>query len=305
MPVDWSRLKLFKAVAEAGSLTEAARRLGMSQPALSRQIQQIEAEAGAALFHRHARGLALTHEGEQLLAASRDMAERMDAAERAIQVSRNRPTGEIRLTTTVSFGSTWLMTALAPFLARYPELKLRLILADDDLDLAQRQADVAIRFHAPKQADLMQRPLASVTQHICASPEYLARHGAPETVEALDHHRLIAYGDQAPPPIRDVNWLLRVGRGGGGEREPVLTVNNLYGVMQAAEAGIGLAVLPSYLLRYSGRLVTVLGHVTGPTFQVYFVYPGELRRSVRIAVLRDFLVDVMKPEALMLNTSLH
>ena len=99
--LDWEKLRLFDTVAEAGSFTEAARRLHMSQPALSRQIAALEDSLGAKLFHRHARGLAMTHEGEQLRAATADMHERIDKAAQAIDVSRDRPTGAIRLTTTV------------------------------------------------------------------------------------------------------------------------------------------------------------------------------------------------------------
>ena len=94
MQLDWERLRLFHAVAEAGSFTEAARRLHMSQPALSRQIQGLEASINAKLFHRHARGLAMTHEGEQLHQATRDMAEAVDRTQASIEASRDRPTGE-------------------------------------------------------------------------------------------------------------------------------------------------------------------------------------------------------------------
>lgn len=297
MSIDWSRLRLFNVVADAGSLTEGARRLNMSQPALSRQIQHLEQEAGAALFHRHARGLALTHEGEQLLAASREMTDRVDRVERAIQASRGRPTGEIRLTTTVAFGTVWLMRVIAPFMERYPDIRLRVVLSDDDLDLSTRAADVALRFHAPHQADLIQRPLAMVTQQICASPDYIARHGAPATLDELDHHQIIAYGDQAPQPMRSVNWLLTVGKA-GRERSPVITVNNQYGVLRAVEQGLGIAVLPTYLIRTSGKLSIVLPEIAGPPFQIYFVYASELRGSVRVAALRDFLAGVITTAAL-------
>lgn len=302
MNLDWDKLKLFKSVAEAGSLTEAARRLNMSQPALSRQMTALEQALGAGLFHRHARGLALTHEGEQLLVTARGMAEDLERLGRAIDVSRDLPTGEIRLTTTVSFGSTWLVQALRGFFDAYPDIQLNMVLSDDELDLASRQADVAIRFHPPQQADLIQRRMARCTQHICASPEYLERHGTPQSAADLGRHRLIAYGDLTPAPIKDVNWLLHAGLD-HGERQPTLLVNTILGLLQAVEAGLGIAVLPSYLLRFSRTAVPILQHMTGPTFQIYMAYPSALRTSKRIAALRDYLVPRLTTQALALPDS--
>jgi len=295
--LDWEKLRLFHVVAEAGSFTEAAKRLHMSQPALSRQVQALEAQLGAKLFHRHARGLAMTHEGEQLHDATREIHERIDRTQQGIEFSRERPTGEIRLTTTVSFGSTWLARQLRDFLDIYPDINVDLVLSDDDLDLSKREADVAIRFHEPHQSDHIQRTLAPVRYWLCASPEYLAKHGEPQTAEELDRHRIVAYGSLAPNPIRSVNWILDVGHS-GPPRVPVLTVNNIFGLLQAAEAGIGIAALPSYLIRFSGKVRPILPGTRGPVFRTFFVYPPELRRSVRVAVLRDFIVKRMTPELL-------
>ncbi|MCH8685754.1 LysR family transcriptional regulator [Sphingosinicellaceae bacterium A1X5R2] len=177
--MDWEKLRLFHVVAEAGSFTEAAKRLHQSQPALSRQIQALGSTLGAALFHRHARGLALTHEGEQLLEAARLVNERIDSVERSILATRTRPSGELRVTTTVSFGSTWLVKHMHDFLDMYPDIRINMLLSDDDIDLSTRQADVALRFHEPKQSDLIQKHLADTPYYICASPKYLERFGAP------------------------------------------------------------------------------------------------------------------------------
>lgn len=295
--LDWEKLRLFDTVAEAGSFTEAARRLHMSQPALSRQVAALEESLGAKLFHRHARGLAMTHEGEQLRAATADMHERIDKAAQAIDASRDRPTGTIRLTTTVSFGSTWLARQLGDFLDLYPDISVHLMLTDADLDLAKREADVAIRFHRPFQSELMQRPLAEIRHHLVASPDYIARHGEPESIADLDHHRLIAYGDAAPDYLKGINWILELGHE-GHPRAAALTINNSHGVLQAVEAGAGIAALPTYLIRSSGRVKVVLPNVEGPVFRTFFTYPVELRRSVRIGALRDFLLSRMTNAAL-------
>lgn len=292
MNLDWDKLRLFEVVAEAGSFTEAARRLHMSQPALSRQIGALEDQVGAKLFHRHARGLAMTHEGEQLRAATHDMTDRLERARDAIDASRDRPTGEIRLTTTVSFGSTWLARQLGDFLDAFPDINVQLVLADHDVDLAKREADVAIRFHPPFQAELVQKPLFPIRHYLCASAEYLERHGVPRTVADLDQHRLIAYGDAAPEFLKGINWALELGHE-GAPRLPALTINNSAGVLMAVEAGAGLAALPSYLIRFSGKVKVVLPQLEGPVFRTFFTYPVELRRSLRVAALRDFLLARM------------
>ncbi len=292
MNLDWEKLRLFETVAEAGSFTEAARRLHMSQPALSRQIAALEADMGAKLFHRHARGLATTHEGEQLRSATHDMQDRLERARLAIDASRDRPTGEIRITTTVSFGSTWLARQLGDFLDIYPDISVRLILTDADLDLAKREADVAVRFHPPLQSELVQKPLYAVRHYLCASPEYLEKKGEPRTIADLDAHRLIAYGEAAPDVLKGINWALALGHE-GAPRVPALSINNSLGVLQAVEAGAGIAALPTYLIRFSGRVRIVLPEIEGPIFRTYFTYPVELRRSLRVVALRDFLTQRM------------
>ena len=296
MPLDWDKLRLFHAVASAGSFTEGARRLKLSQPALSRQVIALEEVLGAKLFHRHARGLALTNEGEQLFRTTASMADDIERTKGGIEASRNRPTGEIKLTTTVSFGSTWLAAKLAVFLDLYPDIRINLILSDEEIDLSRHEADCAIRFHKPHQADLIQRPLATIRHRLCASPAYLEAHGEPKSAQELGAHRLIAYGPEAPAYLRSINWVLDIGHD-GPSRAPALAINNSYGVLQAVEAGGGIAALPSYLIR-SGKVKVLLPELQGAVFQTYFVYASELKGSVRVAALRDFLIREMTPKAL-------
>jgi len=297
MQLDWERLRLFHAVAEAGSFTEGARRLHMSQPALSRQIQTLEESINAKLFHRHARGLAMTHEGEQMYRATHEMAETLDRTQAGIEASRERPTGEIRLATTVSFGSTWLARQMVDFLDLYPDITVTMILGDQDVDLAKREADVAVRFHAPRQAELIQKPLVAIRHRMCASPAYLERFGEPRSLDDLANHRLLAYGASAPEALKGINWILEVGPD-APQRVPALTINNSFGVLQAVESGAGIASLPSYLIRFSGKVTPILPQIEGAVFRTYFVYPSELRKSVRVGVLRDFLVQRMTLDAL-------
>jgi len=297
VPVDWAKLKLFDCVSDAGSFTEAARRLHMSQPALSRQIASLEESLGAKLFHRHARGLVLTHEGEQLHESTREVSDRIERTMMGIEASRARPTGEVRLATTVSFGSTWLARLMSEFLELYPDITVQLVLSDEETNLSRREADCAIRFHAPHQSDLVRRALAPVNYRICASPAYLDKHGVPATLADLARHRIVAYGPSAPTLIRGVNWLVEAGDQGGGHA-PVLTINNIFGILQAVETGVGIAVLPNYLIQFSKQVRVLLPDAPAPMFRTYFCYPSELRRSLRIGALRDFIAERMTAETL-------
>ena len=294
--MDWEKLKIFHQVAKAGSFTGAARQFGNSQSALSRHVRDLEQSLGTALFTRHARGLVLTSEGERLFETASIVSERVSVTEQALLETVQSPQGPLRVTTTVSFGSFWLTPRLKEFNATYPDIRLELLLSDDDLDLSTREADVAIRMHAPSQADLIQRPLVSIHYHIYASPEYLANNGEPNRPENLDDHDLIVYGPAAPTPIRDINWLLTVGHT-GADRKPILAINNLFGILEAVKSGLGLAALPDYLAAGNSDLVRILDQLEGPSFRAHFVYPRELRRSKRVTAFKDFLIKKVAEDA--------
>ena len=160
---------------------------------------------------------------------------------------------------------------------------------DREVSLSIGEAAVATRMTPPHQSDLVQRRLFTVHIHIYASPEYIAQRGAPGALEDLDHHNMIVYGDEAPPSLRGVNWLATAGIRPESRRKPVLQVNNIYGVLQAVESGLGIAALPDYLTRGNKRVVRVLPQIEGPSMDAFFVYPPELRNSKRLVVFRDFL----------------
>ncbi len=295
--LDWDRVRIFLAVAEAGSFTRAADRLGLSQSAISRQIGALEENLGVTLFHRHARGLVLTEQGELLLETAREVARRMKAVESMIGESRERPAGHLRVNTTVGLGTVWLSSHLAEFCERYPEISLSLVVTDSDLDLVMREADVAVRLQRPRHPDLVARRLMTVHTHIYGGFSYLESHGEPGSVEELDRHRLIAYGDEIRPPVSSLNWVLHVGREERSPRRAVVRINNVYGMLRAAERGVGLASLPDYLAYTSVRLKRVLEDLEGPSFTAYFVYPTELRASRRVGVFRDFLLEKVRAQA--------
>lgn len=288
--MDWDKLRIFHAVAEAGSFTHAGEALNLSQSAVSRQVSALEESLHAPLFHRHARGLILTEQGDVLNRTVRDVFHKLSMAQALISESRERPSGPLKVTTTVAFGTTWLTPRIKEFIELFPDVEVSLILTDGTLDLSMREADVAIKMSAPRQPDLVQRHLLTVQSHIYASPDYLAARGAPATPEDLDHHALIVYGRNVPPPVASINWLIDSGARPEHKRRPVLQINNLYGIYRAVRSGLGLAALPDYMIRKDSMLVHVLPELSGPAIEAYFVYPEELRQSKRVSVFRDFLL---------------
>src|SRR3954468_8012052 len=180
--MDWDKLRIFHAVAEAGSFTHAGHELGLSQSAVSRQIGALELDLNVALFHRHARGLILTEQGEMLYRTAHDVFTKLAAAQTRLMDSKDKPTGELRITTTVGLGSVWLTPHLTEFTDLYPQIQVTLMLDDRELDLAMREADVAIRLRRPVQPDLIQRKLFTVHHHIYAAPEYIKKFGMPKSV---------------------------------------------------------------------------------------------------------------------------
>ena len=290
MPLDWDKLRVFHAVAEAGSFTHAGETLNLSQSAVSRQIQALEEALQVPLFHRHARGLILTEQGETLNRAVREVFAKLAMTEALLTESREKPTGRLKVTTTTGFGSVWLAPRLHRFLLLHPDVTLTVLLDDADLDLAMREADVAIRMHPPRQPDLIQRNLGSFAWKVCGAPDYLKRAGIPQRAEDLDAHRMIVYGDYRPP-VESVNWLTEAGRRPGTPRRAVLEMNSLPGILEAVRSGLGLGALPDYMGDQLDGLVQVLPELKAPRIEAYFVYPEELRHSKRVAVFRDFLVS--------------
>jgi DNA-binding transcriptional LysR family regulator len=291
--MDWDKLRVFHNVAEVGSFTRASEVLNLSQSAVSRQISTLEDSLNIPLFHRHARGLALTEQGEFLFRTVHEVFAKLAMTEARITESRERPQGPLKITTTVAFGSIWLTSRISHFVDLYPDIDVSLVLADNELDLSMRQADAAIRMMPPSQMDLVQRHLMTMRYHVYATPEYLKKHGMPKTVNDIDadNHRLIVYGDDARPPVADLNWLLEVGMPSGAKRRPVLKVNSIYGIYRAVQTGLGIGALPNYMSRENSTLVRILPEIEGPAIDAYFVYPEEMRNTKRITVLRDFLVE--------------
>ncbi|HTR14681.1 MAG TPA: LysR family transcriptional regulator [Roseiarcus sp.] len=289
--MDWDKLRIFQAAADAGSFTHAGQTLGLSQSAVSRQVGALEADLGVPLFHRHARGLILTEQGDMLLGAVRDVVLKLDAVRSRLIDSREKPHGELRVTTTLGIGANWLAPRLGEFVELYPEVKLQLLLSDVDLDLSMREADVALRLREPVQPDLIRRRLFTVHFHAYASADYLRKHPQPRRVEDLDHHHLIAFGaPTATHLLYDLNSLLSIGRDPKNPRVPQISVNNLGAMLRATENGVGIAVLPDYVVQPNSGLVRLLPQADMPEMNCFLVYAEELKNVARVEAFRDFLV---------------
>lgn len=288
--MDWDKLRIFHAVAEAGSFTHAGEVLNLSQSAVSRQISSLEESLNVALFHRHARGLILTEQGELLYRTAHEVFSKLAMAEAQLAESKDRPKGQLKVTATQAFGSSWLTPCLLEFIDLYPDVDVDLVLEDRELDLSMREADVAIRMAPPRQPELIQRHLMTVHLNIYAAPAYLKRHSIPKVPEDLDQHRVIVYGNDTRPPVEDMDWLLIAGTRKDKPRRPILKVNSVYAILRAVQSGLGIASLPEFMVTEGTSLVRVLPELQGPRIDAYFVYPEELRNSKRIQVFRDFLL---------------
>jgi len=286
--MDWDKLRIFHAVADAGSLTHAGDVLHLSQSAVSRQIRALEESLNTTLFHRHARGLILTEQGELLFDATSSMNKRLDAAAARIRDSEEEVFGELRVTTTIGFGTLWLAPRLPHLYEKYPDLNIDLMLEEKVLDLPMREADVAIRMKEPSQADLIRKRLMSVRMRLYATPSYLAKHGTPETQEDLTDHRLICQNlnsEQVGAGATYVQTLL------ANNVTSMLYVNNYFGVLQAVIHDLGIGVLPDYVIQDFPDMTRVLPDSESAEIPVFLAYPEEMRQSKRISAFRDFVQE--------------
>jgi DNA-binding transcriptional LysR family regulator len=287
--MDWDKLRIFHAAAEAGSFTHAGDALHMSQSAVSRQVSALERELRVPLFHRHARGLQLTEQGDMLFRTASDVLAKLQTAEMLLTDATQKPQGDVRISAPVGLGTVWVTQRLREFMELYPDIRIDLVLSDDQLDLSMRAADVGIWLHEPSQTDLIRKPLATMNVKAYASTAYVRRYGAPQSVADLDRHRIVSYSG-APQLYSNLGWLETVGRSGQSSRTPVFKANSVVALKYAVRAGIGIGMIPDYMTEEESELVAVLADAAQPTLPILFVYPEELKTSKRVQVLRDFLV---------------
>ncbi len=287
--MDWDKLKIFHAVAEAGSFTSATVNLNLSQSAISRQIQSLEEDLKVKLFERHARGLTLTENGEYVFKTAHEVITKLREVETSLGDKKNKPSGKLTVTTFVSFGTTWLTPRIQEFMQLNPEIEVELIFDDKELDLSTRQADIGIWARRPKQLNYIQKKLIDINYHIYGSPKYLEKHGYPKKLSDLNQHKFISFGKGAPSPVFNPDWALKLGMKDNKKRKTVMKVNSVYGLLLAVQSGVGLAALPDYLTVKQPNIVKVLPSIEGPITEAHFVYPQSLKNVARVQAFRNFL----------------
>ena len=287
--MDWDKLKIFYAVAEAGSFTNATTILNISQSAISRQIQSLEQDLKVQLFERHARGLTLTENGEYVYKTAHEVISKLKEVETSLGDQKNKPSGKLTITTVRSFGTHWLTPRIQEFMNLNPEIEIELIFDDKELDLSIRQADIGIFMRRPKQLNYIQRKLVDINYHIYGSTKYLEKYGIPKTTNDLNKHRFISFGKGAPSPVFNPDWALKLGNKDNKKRKSIMKVNSVMGLLLAVESGVGLAALPDYLVYQSQNVIKVLSKSEGPITEAHFVYPQSLKNVARVQAFRNFL----------------
>ena len=287
--MDWDKLKIFHAVAEAGSFTSATVNLNLSQSAISRQIQSLEEDLKVKLFERHARGLTLTENGEYVYKTAHEVISKLKEVETSLGDQKNKPSGKITITTVRSFGTHWLTPRIQEFMKLNPEIEVELIFDDKELDLSTRQADIGIFMRRPKKLNYIQRKLIDINYHIYGSNKYLEKYGIPKSINDLNKHKFISFGKGAPSPVYNPDWALKIGMKDNVKRKSIMKVNSVMGLLLAVESGVGLAALPDYLVFQSTNLIKVLPKVEGPITEAHFVYPQSLKNTARVQAFRNFL----------------
>jgi DNA-binding transcriptional LysR family regulator len=290
MALDWDKLRVFHAAAEAGSFTHAAETLRLSQSAISRQVSALEQDVGVSLFHRHARGLVLTEQGELLFRTAHDVLMKLENVKTLLTDNKDRPSGLLKVTTTVGLGAGWLTERLPEFLELYPDIQVQLILANEELDLVMRQADCAIRLRQPQQPDLIQRRLFTVHFHLYAAPAYISKSGKPASMADLKDHRIVTFGEPVPAHLSELNWLESLGDFEGGRRVATLQINDILSIKRAVQRGAGIAMLPDYIVEKESGLVQLLPETEVPSFDTYFAYPDAMKNQAKLHVFRDFVL---------------
>lgn len=289
-----SDLGFFSTLATCGSLSAAARELGITTPAVSKHLAQMEARLGVVLVNRTTRRMSLTPEGELCLAHARRILGDIHDLEQLLGVSRSTPRGLLRVNATLGFGRSHVAPLISRFAERHPEVEVQLQLSVNPPPLTEDSFDVCIRFGEPPDARVIARRLAPNRRLLCASPAYLARHGTPRTPHDLAQHNCIGIrqGEEAYGL-----WRLTSGRGRGAVTEPVktrgsLTTNDGEIAVNWALDGHGIVMRAEWdVERYlqSGRLVQVLpDHVT-PDADIHAVYPPRHQLAARVRAFVDFI----------------
>jgi DNA-binding transcriptional LysR family regulator len=215
---------------------------------------------------------------------------KLSTAETLLTDTTTKPTGDLRITAPIGLGTVWVTQRLREFFELYPDIRVELVLSDEQIAIAMRAADVAIWTSEPQQSDLIRRPLFTMKIHAFASAQYIRRHGAPQSIDALDEHAIVSYSGTPATHLTAIRWLEIAGLDGKAPRKPTFAANSVLAMKYAIRAGLGVGLIPDYLTEEETELVPVLRDARLPTVPIYFVYPEELKTAKKVQVFRDFLV---------------
>lgn len=290
-------LQTFVHVVEAGGIGAAAERMGIAKSAVSRRLAELETRLGAQLLRRTTRRLHLTDSGHDFLERARRVLADLDEAEQAVSSAQAALRGRVKVALPLAYGLLRLAPALREFMRRHPALEFDLDFNDRQIDLMQEGFDLAIRIANLPDSSLIARRLGTIRHQLCASPDYLARHGAPRSPDELRQHDCLVYSNPANPGI----WHYHdpSGRAGSVEVRVALRANSGEFLLDAARAGFGLILMPDFYLvdsLTSGELTPVLDDHRWPELRVHAVYPPTRHLSRRLRALVDFLAERLTPE---------
>ncbi len=293
--MQWDRLKTFYYVAKFESFTKTGQHLNIAQSAISRQISDLEYQVGHKLFKRLPRGLALTKQGQLLFQNTEKMFVYSELALTQIHNEQLEPQGDLSIGANVGLVDTWLYMIIPEFLKLYPKINLSIFSKDGHLDVESLEVQVALQPYIQNQPELIQNFLMRWNRRLYASKEYIQKYGNPETVEDLVHHRLIGFGPEKIYLFDNINWHLKLSGNKSNVQKPYCSANSLRALFHFGNSGFGIISFSqeSPLLKGS-QLVEVLPEIAGPSIDIYFAYPVQLKGIKKIDVLEEYLQAYVK-----------
>jgi DNA-binding transcriptional LysR family regulator len=293
--MQWDKLKTFYYVAKFKSFTKTGEELNISQSAISRQIIDLEYQVGHKLFKRLPRGLALTRQGELLFENVEKMFVYSVAAVAHIEKEHSEPDGDLKIGANVGLVDTWLYPLIPDFIKRYPKINLSIYSKDMSLDVEALEVDVALQPYIPNQPELVQNLLMTWHRRLYASQEYIDKFGKPETVDDLKNHRLIGFGTEKIYLFDNINWHLSLGEQKGAVQQPYISANSLRALFHFGYSGLGIISFSQESpLLLGSNLIEILPDVVGPSIDIYFTYPIQLKGIKKIEVFEEYLMEYVK-----------
>ena len=289
-------MAIFARVVETRSFSAAARDLGMSKSLVSKRVTQLEHSVGARLLNRTTRNMSLTEAGAAFYDHCARIVSELEEAKLAVGRLHSEPRGVLRISASVAFGTLHIAPALPEFLLLYPELKIDMAITDRVVDLAEEGYDVAVRIAKEPAPNLVARRLAAVNRQICATPQYFARHGVPQTPKDLERHNCLTYtyfNPQDPWRLRGPEGDISVRASGN------LRVNDDEALSQAVLGGLGIALLPTFIVGkdlQSGKLRSVLSDYVLLERHIYAVYLPNRQLSAKVRTFIDYMLKRIGPE---------